>query len=301
MKLTFEVSREEAGKRVDIFLSEVSNLTRSKIQNLIKYGKVFLKEKPLYDKSYKVKEGDIFLIQKDQETTNLSPYNEINIKVLYEDKEILVVYKPYGLLTHPTNYEKEKTLVNAILSFCKLPDSDDYFRPGIVHRLDKLTEGIMVIAKTEEALLSLQKAFMEREVEKEYLAIVHNFPPSNEGAIELLIKRANSKKGRFKTSTSKGKTAYTKYKLLATKYTDIGPFSKLLLYPKTGRTHQIRVHLVAMNMPIVGDPLYSRKHKRFERMYLLAKSIAFKHPKENKYMRFSVEEPSDFQRFWDSL
>ena len=301
MNLFFNVNNENKGKRLDIFLAKISGFSRSKIQKLIKNGNVLLDGVPISNKSYKVNIGDSFKVCNKPENIQLIPYNEIKIKLIYEDEDIIVVHKPYGLLTHPTNYEQKKTLVNAVLSFCKLPESDNYHRPGIVHRLDKYTEGIMIIAKSEKALIKLQKSFMNREIKKEYIAIVHNKPPNYEGEINLFIKRANSQKGRYKTSNIQGKPAYPNYKLIDIKNTKIGTFSKLLLFPKTGRTHQIRVHLVSLNTPIVGDPLYSRKHNKFPRMFLLAKSIVFNHPKNNKLMNFSIEEPYEFHKFWNSL
>jgi 23S rRNA pseudouridine1911/1915/1917 synthase len=242
-----------------------------------------------------------------------------DIKVIYEDEDILIIDKPAGMTVNKSDTTKDESTVQDWVE-AKLKtqylktktevESDFYKRAGIVHRLDKETSGILVIAKTEDCFVNLQAQFKERNVRKTYIALVHGLVSPNEGEISVPVGRLPWNRKRFGVLAG-GKEASTKYKVLGIKYLELSkirePLTLLELNPKTGRTHQIRVHLKYINHAIFADPLYGgRKTSRddrkiLERVFLHAQSITFTHPKSKKKIDFSSPLPQELASLLDNL
>lgn len=249
-------------------------------------------------KSSKVKEGDSVRITYSEEVFSELEAEDIPLSVIYEDDDILVINKEQGLVVHPGSGNYSGTLVNALLSrygedFSTLEDGDD-LRPGIVHRLDKDTSGVMVIAKTRDAHTALSREFSEHTNEKYYIAVAKGFFPSGEGYIDKRIvrDRENRKKYTVTDNKSEGKDALTKYRVISQN----GSYAFLRLRLYTGRTHQIRVHLSSIGHPVLGDPIYSREDKKYKDATLMlhAERIVITHPVTGKRMVFRAEMPSRF-------
>jgi 23S rRNA pseudouridine1911/1915/1917 synthase len=228
------------------------------------------------------------------------------INILYEDPSVIVVDKPAGLVVHPAAGNPSGTLVNALLYHCQdLGGINGILRPGIVHRLDKGTSGVMVVAKDDEAYHDLIRQFKNRNVEKVYLAIAHGEFGQSEGLIDSEIGRHPKERKRMSTLTKKGRIAMTRWKRVE----NLDGFSFLEIYPQTGRTHQIRVHLSSIGHPLLGDPLYGRKGrpgsiqdpvlkecvKRMNRQALHAYRLAFDHPRTRTRVQFEAPLPQDMQ------
>jgi 23S rRNA pseudouridine1911/1915/1917 synthase len=226
------------------------------------------------------------------------------LDVVYEDDDLLVVNKPAGMVVHPSHGHHQGTLVNALLSRYPNMDVGDSERPGIVHRLDRDTSGLIVVAKTEPALEHLRLQFKSRSVQKTYLALVHKHPPSPEGIIEAPIGRDPRQRQRMAVVRG-GRPACTRYELLE----ELGDYSLLAVSPETGRTHQIRVHLAWLGVPIAGDPVYGRQrggrraktYLGLERQFLHAWRLSFKRPKGNGDVSLEAPLPADLQRAIDTL
>ena len=302
---TLEVDQNNI--RIDIFLSsKIEGLSRSKIKKLIIEGKVLvdnLTVKPSFVLSGK--EKIICDLELEKENRQLEP-EKIKFDIIFEDKYFIVINKPSGLVVHPGNGNSSNTLANGILHY--LGDISDLnpIRPGIVHRLDKDTSGIIIVAKTANSHQLLSKLFENRMIDKQYKAIVWG-KPLDKGCIENFIRRDLRDKTAFTTSNNVGRSAITKYKLID----NLGPLSLIELYPKTGRTHQLRVHMKSINHPIFGDQKYSggqRKIKSFHTQYssilkrcfkvakrhmLHASSIRFIHPFTNEKVEFFADLPYD--------
>ncbi len=292
-------------ERIDTFLASAMELdfSRSYIQKLIK-GKNILVNGNAIKSNYKVKSEDsISITLPEPKKVEIFP-EDIPLEILYEDEHICVINKQPGLVVHigPGNYTK--TLVNALLYHVKkLSDAGDDFRPGIVHRLDRDTAGIMVIAKDNEAYHGLVKAFSSRDVTKKYAAIVSGKPGEENGIIDQPIGR--HKKYRHKmTLCEDGKEAITQYEVEKIWHLKMGEvFTLLDIQIHTGRTHQIRVHLSSMGHPVIGDRIYSKKWQKYKIPYLLlcAKELAFIHPCTGEEMKFSVELPQHFKDYMTKL
>jgi len=293
---------EEDGKRLDIFLKEIfSQFSRNFIQKLIHQGKVTVNkvvEKP----SHVLKKGDEIDIVIPVEERKAPLPQPLPLDILFEDNYLLVINKPAGMTTHPISPEQSGTLVNALLHHTKkLSQIGGSLRPGIVHRLDKDTSGVIVVAKTDPVHLALSLQFKKREVKKKYLAIVKG-KPSSEGIIDIKIGRSPKRRTRMRQDSKLGREAVTHYKTLKS----WGPWSLLEVYPLTGRTHQIRVHLRGINCFLIGDNLYGGKvGKEFplpvNRCMLHAKFIGFFHPVRREWMEFEAPIPPDIQRIIDYL
>jgi len=300
----YEVTSREEGWRLDIFVLEKAPdwVSRSMVQKAIKEGKILVngeRKKP----SYKVKRGEKIQIDLPEEPSPVEVKPEkIDIEVLYEDKDIIVVNKPPGMIVHPIPSHTSGTLVNALLYICKdLQGIKGDLRPGIVHRLDRDTSGVMVVAKNDLAHTSLSRQFKDRVVEKTYLAIVKGSPRDDEGVIDLPLARHPVNRVKM-TVLSDGREAITYYKVLR-RYKDIATL--LLVNPKTGRTHQIRVHMKHIGHPILGDKVYG-KHKQDEmlgakRQMLHALILSFYHPRNSKRMKFIAPIPEDFRNVLKKL
>lgn len=278
-------------KRLDRFLTEVqSDISRSYIQKLIESGQVMVNQAPARP-SYKVKIGDhIEFTVPDPAPLEVIAEN-IPLDIVYEDSSLLVIDKPAGMVVHPGPGHNSGTLVNALLHHCSdLAGIGGVERPGIVHRLDKDTSGLIVVAKTDAALQSISQQFKDREVQKIYLALALGVLKSSKGVINSSIgrHRANRKK---MAPVKEGRSAQTRYELIE----QFDSFSYVRLYPKTGRTHQIRVHLASIGHPILGDALYGGKGKGIQmvRQALHAHSLQFEHPLTRELMSFQAPLPPD--------
>ena len=303
---SLHVTDRNQGRRIDQFLSERDlNLTRSQAKRLIEAGVIFLNRKPAKP-SIHVKAGDI--VSGTLPGSQAFPLNaeSLPLQILHEDSSIIVVDKPAGMVVHPAAGNPSGTLVNALLYHCTdLRGINGVLRPGIVHRLDKDTSGVMVVAKDDEAYQQLTKQFKNRTVEKVYLAIAYGKFGQEEGLIDSAIGRHPSKRKRMSTRTRKGREAVTRWKRME----GLDGFTLLEIFPKTGRTHQIRVHLSSMGHPLLGDPVYGRKGrtgtiqdpllkervKRMNRQALHALRLTFNHPKTGERIQFESPLPEDMK------
>lgn len=286
---------EKAGVRLDKYVSEqCPGVSRTQAQKLIDDGCIKVNDR-LAKASLKLNPDDrvnitIPLIS----SATLSP-EEIPLNIVYEDTDLLVIDKPAGLAVHPAPGHTTHTLVNAILS--RFPElSDDSLRPGIVHRLDKDTSGLMLIAKNNAAKLNLMEQFKKRLIVKSYVALVKGHLSPEDGTIEASIGRDPHYRKRMAIVTE-GKEARTQYHVI--KY--LGNHTLVEVKPETGRTHQIRVHMAAIGHPVMGDPLYGVKTIHLSRQFLHASRLGFRLPSSGKYVEFNSELPPDLAQALESV
>lgn len=291
--LELSVPPAKAGERLDVFLSSaLPELSRSRLKRLIEEGLVKLNQKTA-EPSYKLRGGEkISLLIPAPEKNPLTPA-KLPLNIIYEDQDLLVINKPRGLVVHPAPGNREGTLVQALLFHQKeLAPTGGPLRPGIVHRLDKDTSGLLVVAKNDPAYHSLVKQLKERKVTKTYLALVHGVPPQDQGEITAEIGRhpVNRKKMSV-LQNGKRRDALTRYKVRQ----KLGAYSLLEVEIKTGRTHQIRVHLTHLGCPIVGDQTYGKKNNPFgiKEQLLHAYKLAFDQPQTGERLEFSLPLPTD--------
>ena len=288
----FIVSIEDEGNRIDAYLSSRNEeLSRVAIQRLIDDEKILVNKKKT-KASYKVQDGDLITLEEEQPKEVSLKAQEIPIEIIYEDKDIIVVNKPKGMVVHPANGNPDGTLVNAIMAICKdsLSGIGGELRPGIVHRLDKDTSGVLIVAKNDKAHINMSEQIKEHQVEKTYIALVRGIVKENEASISMPIGRSD--KDRKKMAVKKnGKNAITHFKVLER-------FPKhnctlLEIKIETGRTHQIRVHLSHIGYPVIGDEVYSsgKNEWNVKGQCLHAKSLKFKHPITNKEMFLEAKIP----------
>lgn len=288
-KVIQEVKYNGIEQRLDLAVSESFGFTRSKAQKLIRENNLLLNGNIGKAKDI-IKAGDSLEVLSEEEKVLLIP------EIIYEDTEILVIDKPSGISVHPSSGEKDKTVVEIFRNKLDFPKGDE--RAGVVHRLDKGTSGVMVLAKTSEALSILQKEFKNRNVKKTYIALIHGIIQPSSGVINMPIKRDVTKKERM-TVSKDGKESVTEFNTIKQfnhKY------SLLELKPKTGRTHQIRVHLSVLGYPIVGDFKYGAKENiPLSRIFLHAKRLEFRHPKTEKLVSYAANPPEELEDFLTSL
>lgn len=292
-KLIIDVSDEETGERIDSFLSGKTEFTRTRIQQLIKDKNITVNGKATKS-SYKIEENDEIAIEvPEAETTEIKPEN-IKIDIVYEDSDIAVINKQAGLVVHPAHGHYSGTLVNAILYHIKdLSGINGEIRPGIVHRLDKDTSGLIVIAKNDKVHTALTEMFQEKKIRKTYLAILKGKLNKSEGKIVTQIGRDKNdrKKMTVIDDAAKGKNAITNYRVISQN----NLFTLVKVNIETGRTHQIRVHMRYLGYPILGDSVYGRKDNE-KRQMLHAYKLEFLHPVTGRQMEFTGEIPEDFQK-----
>lgn len=315
-RLDVLASPEAAGQRADRFLADaIGDMSRSRVKALITEGAVTRDGTPLRDPSEQVRPGARYSLQPPTPVAARPAPQAIPFPILFEDRHILVLDKPAGLVVHPAPGNQDGTLVNALLAHCGdlLPGIGGEKRPGIVHRLDKDTSGVMVVAKTEQALAALSAIFAARDLDRRYLALAWGCPSPVAGDIEGAIGRDPNERKRMALVSHGGKPALTHYK---TRRAWMPNASLLECKLATGRTHQIRVHLASIGHPIVGDPVYLRRIPAaartlqpairaalldFPRQALHAATLAFAHPATGKTLQFETPAPPDMLALLDLL
>ena len=312
-KINFVVGSEFAGRRLDHFLvSQIADTSRSRIQQLISQEKVLIDGKPARA-SLQLRGGEQIEIVGEVDRPPLRAIaEEIPLDVIYEDDDLAVVNKPAGMMVHAgagaTDDERNRgTLVNALLHrFGMLSGVGGELRPGIVHRLDKETSGLIVVAKNDAAHRKLSTEFSGRKVRKTYVALVHGWPKADKGTISSPISRDAIRRIRMTTRRSGGREAITKYVVEQRIESDFGKFTLLKVKIETGRTHQIRVHMASLGHPVVGDALYGAPREirgksgptiSLSRNFLHSAELEFEHPKTGELLSFSSLIPEPLMEF----
>lgn len=305
--LTPEVAKEHKGLRLDKYLSaNFPDISRSQLQRLILSGNLSVDDNVIIDNSFKVREGDSYQLIIPEAIEAIPQPENIPLSIIYEDEDLIIVDKPAGMTVHPAPGAYSGTLVNALLYHCKdsLSGIGGVKRPGIVHRIDKETSGLLVVAKNDAAHHKLSEQFAEHNLERTYYAIVYGFPNPLQGRIEGNIGRSPYDRKKMALVKSGGKFAATNYKTLKN-FRNIASMVQCNL--ETGRTHQIRVHLSSLGCNLIGDKVYEKSKKssiiasaelkkyinEFPRQALHAATLGFIHPRSGKEVVFQSEIPSD--------
>ena len=298
------IVNEEDKVRIDSYIAKKDeNLSRSMIQKLLEENKIIVNGN-IVKASYKVQAGDKIQIEIEPPKEVKLEAQDIPIDIIYEDEDIIVVNKPKGLVVHPANGNPDGTLVNAIMAICKdsLSGIGGELRPGIVHRLDKDTSGLLIVAKNDKAHINMSEQIKDRKVKKTYIALVRGTISENEATINMPIGR--SIKDRKKMAVTKnGKEAITHFKVLNRYTTSKASYTLLEIKIDTGRTHQIRVHMAEIGHPVVGDMVYSNGKNEFGVVgqCLHAKKLEFCHPITGKEMSFEAPLPEYFENIINSF
>ncbi len=317
--INFLVNSEENNQRIDIILNnKEKSLSRNRIKNLIINEKLKINGVIVNNPSKKVNPGDKLSLKiPDPKVTSLKPYN-FKLKIIYEDEDLLIIDKPSGIIMHPGAGNYDKTIVNALMHYDKdsLSNIGDELRPGIVHRIDKNTSGLVVIAKNNETHENLSKQFSDHTITRKYQLLIWGKLRPSSGRIETFITRSSKNRQLMEVSSSKGKKAITNYKTLEIFENQKTPTLSLVECKlETGRTHQIRVHMNYKGNSLVGDDKYKKKYKKLKnidlniqnsitklnRQFLHAKTLGFIHPRTNKEMIFSSLLPQDLNNILKML
>lgn len=297
--IEIDVEEDSAG-RLDNYISNIIvDKSRTYINKLIK-DKLVLVNGKIAKPSYIVKLGDLIQINLPKEKSIELMAENIPLDIVFEDEDILIVNKPKGVLVHPTGKDMKGTLANGLLYYNKsIANVGEALRPGIVHRLDKDTSGILIIAKNQKSYNELIKQFKAREVKREYIALVHGQLNIKEATINAPIGRDPSNRTKMTVIYENSKEAITDYRVLE----EFRNYSLLELSLQTGRTHQIRVHMAHLGHPVVGDRVYFNKSDEFNlnSQLLHAKKIGFLHPRSKNYLEFEANLPKDFARIVNIL
>ena len=309
MVYEFMVQAPDAGKRLDLFLAGRGlDFSRSQIKKWGEEGGVTVNGHPA-KAGYRLKTGEQVVLTPQEPAPLLLKPEPIPLEIVFEDPDLLVIDKPAGLVVHPAPGHYSGTLVQALLHLGQtLSTAGGAFRPGIVHRLDKDTSGLLVVAKTEAAHLFLSQQFKSRKVKKEYLSLVVGKVSPDRGEVEIPIGRSLKDRKRMGVRTAKARAAVTRYSVLE-RFSD---FTLLKVQPETGRTHQIRVHLAQLGHPIWGDQVYGGRRKDFigkeireriavRRQMLHAWRLGFLHPASKELLHFEAPLPPDFERVLQAL
>ena len=292
-RLEIKVNEEDKGLRIDSFLADSSDLSRSQIQKLIEEGRVLVNNETTVSR-YKVNRGDFITAEYPEQTpTDIKP-KDIALDIVYEDEDLIVINKPKGLVVHPAAGNYDNTLVNALLYHCKeLSDINGYYRPGIVHRIDKDTSGLLVCAKNNAAHAALSAQLQDKTCFRKYYAIVNGIIDNNEGIINAPIGRSSKDRQKMEVTDKNSKEAITEFKVLQRLSSTCLVECEL----KTGRTHQIRVHMAFIKHPVLNDPKYSKKTIDETGQYLHAYYLSFIHPKTNERMEFVTDMPEYMKNY----
>ena len=317
--IEFSVKKKDNGERLDVFLSkEITNLTRSYIKKLIEKNKVVINEVVNILPSTKVKINDKIIISIIMEDNLKIIPNKIKLNIIYEDSDILILDKPKGMVVHPGAGNYTNTLVNALIFKYKnnLSDVNGASRPGIVHRIDKETSGLLVVAKNNLSHSNLGKQFSDHSIKRKYQCLVWGVIRPLNGRIETLISRNKKNRQLMTVSDINGKKAITNYKTIKVfNIKDIPKISLIECELETGRTHQIRVHLKYKGNSLLGDKQYGKKNVKFKKINkeffgklskldgqaLHAQTLEFVHPTKKKWVKFNSKLPLDFKKTLDLL
>ena len=295
---------DTVGMRLDVYLASIlPEYTRSRLQNMIKEGDVTVNGAQVKS-GYKLSAGDRIAVIQREAVSMAVTAQDIDLDILYEDKDIIVINKPQGMVVHPAAGHCEGTLVNALLHHCgDLSGVGGVIRPGIVHRIDKDTSGILVAAKNDAAHVGLSAQWKIHSIKRVYHAILHGLIAENSGDIDAPIGRHPRDRKKMAVEPKNGKNAVTHYRVI-----ERLPFAECTytqLELETGRTHQIRVHMSHLGHPVVGDPMYGPKKspylRRLNGQALHAKVLGFNHPISGEYMEFDSELPDYFQQLLEEM
>lgn len=299
MNLEFLAGTDDCGRRLDAYLAgNVTGVSRSRVQRLLVDGSVLVNGAPCKDKNYRIQTGDYIAVSVPEPAPLKLQAEPIPLDIVYEDDDLLVINKPRGMVVHPAPGHPGGTLVNALLHHCKdsLSGIGGVARPGIVHRLDRDTTGLLLVAKNDCSHAALSAQLKSRQLRREYIALVHGAVSPSSGRIEAPIGRHPRHRKRMAVVPG-GREAVTRYRLIAS----LGKFSLLRVYLETGRTHQIRVHLSFIGHPVAGDPVYGPANRSSlppelnRGQALHARRIIFIHPRKDCPMEFSAPLPADFR------
>jgi 23S rRNA pseudouridine1911/1915/1917 synthase len=299
MEKKIKITADHEKERLDMYLSEheFASKSRSYVQNLIKDKHILVNDQKVKT-GYLLKTGDIITIfEVEPVTLDIKPV-DLDLDIVYEDDDLLVINKPVGLVVHPASSYHEPTLVHGLMhQVDHLSSINGVIRPGIVHRIDKDTSGLLVVAKHDEAHQLLSEQLKHHEIKRTYVALVYHDFKENEGTIDAPI--ARHPKNRLKMAiVEDGKRSVTHFKVLKR----FGDYTLISCELETGRTHQIRVHMAYINHPIVGDPLYGPKQVIGDQgQFLHATKLSFIHPIKKEHMTFTADMPDDFKSFIDQL
>jgi 23S rRNA pseudouridine1911/1915/1917 synthase len=314
--ILISVAIEDAGQRLDLFLAAaLDGISRARVQEMIAEGKVLVNDAPA-KASLKLRGGErISVLGEAQRAPLKAVAEEIPLDIVYEDDDLAVINKPAGMMVHAgagasDDARNRGTLVNALLHHMgKLSGVGGALRPGIVHRLDKETSGLIVVAKNDAAHRKLSAQFAAREVKKKYVALVHGWVKKDSGTLTESISRDRVRRTRMTTRLEGGRTAVTHYSVVRRLDTKFGKFTLLDIKIDTGRTHQIRVHLAAMGHPVVGDTMYGAPTQArgksavvvLKRNFLHAAELEFRHPRTGETISLKSELPAELRDFLEKV
>ncbi len=317
--IKFVIKNKDESGRLDVFLSKkIDQLTRSNIKKIIESSNVKINKKIVNSPAKRIKLNDEINIKFTIEKLDKLKANKIKLNIKFEDKDILIINKPKGMVVHPGAGNKENTLANALIYKYKnkLSTNNGQLRPGIVHRIDKDTSGLLVVAKNNLSHSKLGNQFSVHSIKRKYLCLVWGVVRPLQGRIETLISRNKKNRQLMMVSDYNGKKAITNYKTIRVfNIKDIPKISLMECSLETGRTHQIRVHMKYKGAPLLGDNQYGKKNIKFKKINvnffkklsflngqaLHAKSLGFTHPTKNKWVDFESELPNDFKKLLDLL
>lgn len=293
------ITENEAGMRADVALAQLLEITRSNMQKLLEEGRA-VREQKVIKSNYRVKAGEEILVNlPEPQPLDVQP-EDIPLDIIYEDDDVVVVNKARGMVVHPAAGNYNGTLVNALLYHCKnLSGINGVIRPGIVHRLDKDTSGIMICAKNDSAHLSLSEQIQSKTAQRTYLAVVRGNVKNDSGIIETQIARDKNDRKKMAVVTEGGRQAITEYEVAER----FGKYTVVKCRLKTGRTHQIRVHMEYLGYPLVGDPKYSPMKTPFaiNGQALHSLTLSFTHPRTGERLTFEAPLPEDMKKILTRL
>ena len=298
-RLEFTAGTENIGERIDKTLSELlTEMSRSALQKLVSEGYVLVNGKSV-SKNYKMKNGDIVTVDIPEPEELKAEPQDIPIDIVYEDDSLLVVNKPQGMVVHPAAGNPDGTLVNALMYHCKgrLSSINGVIRPGIVHRIDKFTSGLLMVAKTDKAHNFLAEQIKDHSFTREYNAICVGRFKDLTGTVNEPIGRSKFDRKKMCVTYQNCKEAVTHYEVLE----EFGQYSLVRFRLETGRTHQIRVHSAFIGHPVLGDDVYGKAYKGLDGQCLHAKKLGFVHPESGEYMEFDSELPEYFVKVLEKL
>lgn len=291
-QVVLTASAEDAGSRIDKYISDnIAELTRSAVQGLIEKGMVTSGGKAV-SKNMKLKGGEEIVVEIPEPEPMDAVPEDIPLDIVYEDDDLLVVNKPKGMVVHPAHGNYTGTLVNALLHHCgdSLSGINGVIRPGIVHRIDKNTSGLLIVAKNDASHLKLAEQIKVHSFTREYEAVACGYFKDTEGTVDAPIGRHKTDRKKMCVTTENSRNAVTHYSVIK----QYGGYAHVRLRLETGRTHQIRVHLSYIGHPVLGDDVYGKPYKGLEGQCLHARKIGFIHPSTGEYMEFQSELPEYF-------